>query len=114
MSDGDFDLSRFKSKKQDRRRVEEIVARRLIHPARPRRSASRLSRSLSGSRRSGAQRCVVHPVLPMSWRLRCSTKSIRATTKGGDIILSAEVTGMKCAYTASGDAGRGSAGPYRG
>ena len=91
MSDDDFDLSRFKSRKQDRRSVEEILA-----TPRPPKKERKPFRSkfiqvpsfwrevLRGA--SGATHDLALAVLD---------EKHKRDYLGGDIVLSAEVTGMR-------------------
>ena len=93
MSDDDFDLSRFKSKKQDRRSVKEILA--TIDTPRPPKKERKPFKSkfiqvptfwcaaLRGA--SGATHTMALVVLD---------EKHKRDYVGGDIVLSAEVTGM--------------------
>ena len=94
MSDDDFDLSRFKSKKQDRRSVEEIVAATTVSERPPKKARKPFKSkfiqvptfwcaALRGA--SGATHTMALVVLD---------EKHKRDYVGGDIVLSAEVTGM--------------------
>jgi hypothetical protein len=95
VSDDDFDLSRFKSKKQDRRRVEEIVAATTVSERPPKKKARKPFKSKFIQ-------------VPMYWRealrgapgttfelaLDVLAEKHKRDYLGGDVILSTEVTSL--------------------
>jgi len=94
MSDDDFDLSRFKSKNQDRRSTAEVVATITPPASRPRRRTPFKSKFIQ---------------VPTFWRealrgapgstfeaaLAVLDEKYRRDHIGGEVVLSAEVTGLK-------------------
>lgn len=94
MSDDDFDLSRFKSKKQDRRSVEEIVAATTVSERPPKKARKPFKSEFI--RVPSFWRAALRGAPGATYELALAVLDEKHTRdhKGGDIVLSAEVTGM--------------------
>jgi hypothetical protein len=93
VSDNDFDLSRFKSRKQDRRSVEEILA--TTDTPRPPKKERKPFKS-EFIRVPSFWRTALRGAPGATYELALAVLDEKHTRdhKGGDIVLSAEVTGM--------------------
>ena len=95
MSDDDFDLSRFKSKKQDRRSTEEILAT-IAPPIQSEKKPRRKPFKSEFIKVPTFWREVLRGAPGATYELALAVLDEKHTRdhKGGDIVLSAEVTRM--------------------